>query len=268
MTPYIVKNKITEQTNAVPCGKCPACYKRRVSQWSFRLMQEDKISFSSHFITLTYDTKNIPLTDRGYMSLDIHNVQLFIKRLRKDRRNNGRTIKYYMAGEYGGKTLRPHYHLIIFNCDIASIQECWAQGNIHYGTVSGASVGYTLKYLSKRGLIPQHKNDDRQPEFALMSKGLGKSYLTPAMVKWHGTDKANRMYCNLNDGQKIGMPRYYKNKLYNDSERKAIGAVLRRKMDEKYAKQYQSTQDYTAQFESDKAAFRKMAADRTKNEKL
>lgn len=156
-----------------PCGKCPKCLARRASSWSFRLMQQDKHSDSSLFITLTYDTKHVPITEAGYMSLRKRDVQLFFKRLRKLQNGNQRSpIKYYVCGEYGGRTERPHYHALIFNSQVEKISPAWDLGNVHYGTVEGASVGYTLKYMQKPKVIPKHCNDDRVPEFSLMSKGL------------------------------------------------------------------------------------------------
>lgn len=182
-TPYLVKDKQQKGKQIpVPCGKCPFCLKRRVSQWSFRLMQEEKRSISAHFITLTYDTKNVSISKNGFMSLKKRNLQLFFKRLRKahgvKNAYEGKRIKYFAVGEYGGKSRRPHYHVILFNAKIDLIQEAWNLGSVHYGVVSGASVGYTLKYMSKKKKVPEHKNDDRQPEFSLMSKGLGENYIT------------------------------------------------------------------------------------------
>lgn len=196
----------------VPCGKCPTCKARRVSHWSFRLMQHDKIANSSRFITLTYDTQNVPITAKGFMSLQKRDLQLFFKRLRKA---HGKTnsIKYYACGEYGGKTLRPHYHIILFDADIEKIQPAWNLGHVHYGDVSGASVGYTLKYINKTKKIPLHQNDDRQPEFALMSKKIGINYLTPQMVNWH--KKGKHLYAVIEDGKKISLPRYFKDKIWN-----------------------------------------------------
>lgn len=167
LTPLFLK----EHGVKVPCGKCPECRARRASAWSFRLREEDKISHSSSFITLTYDTRTVPITKNGYMSLSKRDVQLFFKRLRKAHKAEAqKSIKYYAAAEYGGKTKRPHYHIILFNADISLVQEAWNKGSVHYGDVTGASVGYSLKYITKPGKIPQHRNDDRQPEFALMSK--------------------------------------------------------------------------------------------------
>lgn len=181
LTPLTVKRKTVvhgEPKDAlVPCGKCPQCAARRVSQWSFRLMQQDKIAKYSHFITLTYDTEHIPITKKGYMDLSKRDLQLFFKRLRKLVVSKSSTqesnIKYYAVGEYGGKSERPHYHVIIFNVyNLELIEKAWGAGSVHYGTVSGASIGYTLKYISKPNVYPKHKNDDRTKQFAVMSKGL------------------------------------------------------------------------------------------------
>lgn len=229
MTPRLIKAK----GEYFPCGRCPECRARRISAWSFRLMQEDKKSNTSNFITLTYDTKNVPISPNGFMEIKKRDLQLFFKRLRKlhvsrihkskgNIENLGR-IKYYAVGEYGGKSWRPHYHIILFNAKLELIQAAWKKGSVHYGKVSGASVGYTMKYISKKSRIPQHKNDDRTPEFSLMSKGLGMCYLeNEKMLEWHLEDLLNRMYLNIDDGKKISMPRYYKDKIYFDEERRLI----------------------------------------------
>jgi len=213
-TPITRKHETNIYT--LPCGKCPNCYKRRVSQWSFRLMEEDKKSSSSLFITLTYDTNKVPLTKKGFMTLQKRDVQLFMKRLRKANRNQ---LKYFLCGEYGGKTKRPHYHVILFNANLETIQKVWDNGHVHYGQVSEASVGYTLKYMMKPQRVPEHKNDDRDKEFQLMSKGIGITYITDSTIKWHKADIEQRLYLNLTDGKKISMPRYYKDKIYDRDQR-------------------------------------------------
>lgn len=177
LTPITITIPRTEEKQSVPCGKCPKCFARRISGWSFRLMQEDKISDSSHFITLTYNETSAIRTKNGFLTLDKRHIQLFFKRLRKAHSKaqnaNAGAIKYYAAGEYGGKTFRPHYHIILFNARVDLVEQCWGHGHIDYGTVSCASVGYTLKYICKKKKIPMHRNDDRQPEFSLMSKNWG-----------------------------------------------------------------------------------------------
>lgn len=245
-----------------PCGKCFNCLQRRASGWSFRLMIEDKYAKSGYFVTLTYDNDNIPLTAKGYMTLDrpgkkpgqkyadLSHIQKFMRRIRFAQfgRSKG-DLKYYMCGEYGGISYRPHYHVIFFNLDVKYLigsrdakftqmrfleldgkvpYECpsWEYGHITVGCVNQASVGYVLKYMSKPKRIPFHENDDRVKEYSTMSKGIGLAYLTPGAVKWHRSDLNSRMYLNVADGIKTAMPRYYKLKLYSDQDRRDICRFL------------------------------------------
>lgn len=234
-----IRPKHSRDKIPIACGKCLICYKRKISQWSFRLMQQEKVCVSAYFITLTYATKNVPISDEGYLSLSKRDVQLFYKSLRKLHSQYSKqlrkacrklgtkvpeqpSIKYYTVGEYGTRTKRPHYHAILFNAQLELIQGAWDHGGVHYGEVTPASIHYTLSYMCKPRKVPEFDGDDRSKEFALMSKGLGKSYITEKMVQWHLADLENRMYCNLEGGKKIAMPRYYKDKIYSEMERKRI----------------------------------------------
>ena len=203
-----------------PCGKCPACVRRRVSGWAFRLNKQSEQSNSAHFVTLTYNDEHIKKTKNGFETLVKKDVQDFFKRLRKLTKQK---ISYYAVGEYGDTGERPHYHIILFNANPKIVENAWklndtSLGNVHFGDVGDASVGYTLKYISKDKKIPQFNGDDRQKEFALMSKGLGAGYLTENMVKWHTKGNIeNKVYLPLKDGKKAAMPRYYKDKIYDQN---------------------------------------------------
>jgi hypothetical protein len=203
-----------------PCGKCPACIRRRVSGWAFRLNKQSEQRNSAHFVTLTYNDEHIKKTKNGFETLVKKDVQDFFKRLRKLTKQK---ISYYAVGEYGDTGERPHYHIILFNANPKIVENAWklndtSLGNVHFGDVGDASVGYTLKYISKDKKIPQFNGDDRQKEFALMSKGLGAGYLTENMVKWHTKGNIeNKVYLPLKDGKKAAMPRYYKDKIYDQN---------------------------------------------------
>lgn len=227
LTPYSIKNPSPtgERVIPVPCGKCVECRKNRANQWHFRLRQEEKRSHNAVFLTLTYDTDHVPITPKGYMSLDKKShLTKFLNLLRKwhyrnDKYGKDWRIKYYLCGEYGTLSDRPHYHAIMFNVDKLAIAECWQYGDIHIGDVTGASLMYTLKYMVKEGKIPKHQNDDRIPEFSRMSKKLGSNYLDDERnVKWHKAD-INRNYIVDLGGIKIPLPRYYRERIYTESER-------------------------------------------------
>lgn len=245
LTPFHKKDEIKQEYMALPCGKCPACLKRRASGWSFRLVKEEERNNSALFVTLTYDTEHVPITRNGYMNLDKTDLQKFFKRLRK---RCYEKVRYYAVGEYGSKTQRPHYHIILFNATPLVVENSWKInnipiGSIHTGHVTEASIGYTLKYMEKQRIIPMHRNDDRNKEFSVMSKGIGENYLTEKITRWHKNDLDNRMYLPLKDGRKIAMPRYYKEKLYNENERKRI-AFFQKFMAEELLRKEQAEHGY------------------------
>lgn len=198
----------------IPCGKCLNCKANRVSGWSFRLHKEWERSSSAHFVTLTYDEATVPYYGE-YQSLHKIDVQNFLKRLRK---LNPQKLKYYAASEYGPDTYRPHYHIVLFNAIPETIEKAWTQGFSTTTKVTSARIGYTLGYLAKPRIIPAFPQDPRQREFSLMSKRLGDNYLTVAMQRWHSLDYKNRLYCNIKDGKKIAMPRYYREKIFSKEQ--------------------------------------------------
>lgn len=209
-------------------------------------MQQEKVSTSARFITLTYAPKYMTrehgtITDNGFMGLYYRDVQLFFKRLRKAQVSYGKRrnvkvvpIRYYGVGEYGEEYYRPHYHVILFNAVEELIQPAWDLGQVHYGTVTYASIGYCLKYMCKPNRGRRFGRDDRPKEKAFMSKGIGKNYLTDAMVRWHKNDLENRMYVHYEGDKKCTMPRYFKDRLYSAEERLLIAARSIEKLNEQY----------------------------------
>lgn len=199
----------------VSCGRCPLCKKRRASSWAFRCAQHMKVQDSAHFITLTYANEYLVRSSNGLPTLFKRDLQSFFKRLRK---SHDKKLSYYAIGEYGGRRARPHYHVLLFNADITKVVEAWSFGHVHCGDVTKKSVGYCVGYINKaKKFVP--KDDDRDKEFQVMSKGIGINYLTPAMVKWHTDEIEDRAYVLHEDGYKIPMPRYYRDKIYYPDER-------------------------------------------------
>lgn len=209
----------------VPCGKCPACLSKRSNGWIFRLLQQDKVSESSHFVTFTYENKHFTkdsgrITEKGYLTLIKRDFQLYMKRLRKHY-GHAKLLKYFMVGEYGSTTFRPHYHAIIFNAEVDDLQKHWPYGHVHVDLVNGNTVAYTTKYMHKGRLIPVHANDDRLPEFQLFSKGLGLSYINAETIAYHNAD-LSRQYLTAEGGVKVPMPRIYRNKLFSEDVKKKL----------------------------------------------
>lgn len=244
-TPIWVLPKAAFEKVPVPCGRCPPCKIRRVNSWVFRLEQEMLRSSSAHFVTLTYDTHSVPISDNGFMTLRKKDFQDYMKRLRKLTAN---TIKYYAVGEYGTNNRRPHYHAIIFNVPDSSLHaQAWSVhanqfGSVHIGTVTSDSMAYCMKYIDKLGTARQHARDDREKEFSLMSKGLGDNYVNNPQVQSYYKADLSRLHLTKLDGYRIALPRHYRLKLFNEDERRQQRHIITDVLSQKQihdARQYQ-----------------------------
>jgi len=199
---------LSKQDMVVPCGKCPFCLATKRSDWALRLHYEGRCHLTKKFVTLTYADCHLHFKN-GTAQLDKRDVQLWLKRVRR----TGAKVRYFAVGEYGSKTYRPHYHVLLFGeCSDDVIRDSWPLGHVHIGTVTDASVMYCLGYIvNGKGWKMSHK---RVAPFSLMSRrpGLGANYLSPAMIEWHKSDRKN--YAILH-GQKRHLPRYYKCKIFS-----------------------------------------------------
>lgn len=199
---------ISKQDISVPCGRCAFCAIQKRSDWALRLHYEAKKHVGSRFVTLTYANPHLKWS-KGVPQLDKTDLQKFFKRVRRA----GQKFRYYAVGEYGSKTYRPHYHVIMFgDIDEKIVRQSWPFGHVHIGTVTSASVMYCLGYVvNAKG---KGMSYGRVKPFTLMSRrpGLGANYLTKAMIDWHKSDRKN--YAVL-DGQRRHLPRYYKTKIFS-----------------------------------------------------
>lgn len=210
------KNRVS-----VPCGICSGCLKARRMMWTIRLLEEAKIHKEMCFITLTYDEKYLTYGADGLETLVKRDLQLFIKRLRK---NTSKKIRYYAVGEYGPETFRPHYHIIAYGIDINSykqIVESWNLGFVTVGENHERRMGYITKYHVNRGQYKQ----GTLPPFSLMSTrpGLGFNYIE-RMWKHHYKNIDNCYYADFE--KKLPLPRYYKKKLYSQSQLDLIAKAV------------------------------------------
>lgn len=231
---YVLNDEYTSPYKKilVPCGRCPACIVNQANDWRQRLQIEFEQSSSACFITLTYDDKSLPFqtcTDSFGDSYFVpvvckRDVQLFLKRLRK--RFEDCTIRYYLVSEYGPNTFRPHYHAVVFNLPYRlhdgpvshfrcaeAIRECWGNGMIKVDPVTSGRISYVTKYMSCVTDLPEYL----PKPFRLMSRrpGIGFNYFNKkGVVEWHRLTKSNFI---INNGFQCRLPRYYKDKLFDDA---------------------------------------------------
>jgi hypothetical protein len=183
------------RTLALPCGQCIGCRLERSRQWAVRCMHECSLSDHNCFITLTYDDAHLPPGG----SLRYRDFQLFMKRLR--RMHPDRRVRFFVAGEYGDKLSRPHYHACLFNFDFADkkvlsrssrgghelaisgeLSRLWAFGLHSIGAVTFDSAAYVARYCLKKVTgdprLKELHYGLRAPEFACMSRrpGIGADW--------------------------------------------------------------------------------------------
>lgn len=240
ISPITLRTK--DGLNTVPCSKCNYCLANRRADWSFRLYQEFKVAASADFLTFTYEDEKIPLNPvSGIPELRKNDYQLFKKRLRKEAaKYSSLSLRYYACGEYGTKTMRPHYHTILFNLPrevLPKLDSIWSHGFCHRGDVSPASIHYVTKYVI-------NKYDDFEgveKPFALMSRrpALGANYLD-THTRYHQSGLKD--YTNVN-GHKGRIPRYYRDKIFSSFERQVL---LVRNLESADVKYWQSVEKLSA----------------------
>lgn len=196
------------------CGRCIQCQKNRANLWLVRLYHEASYHEASSFVTLTYDNDHIP---PGGL-LRKKDAQDYIKRLRK---NTGLKLKYYLVGEFGERTHRPHYHIILFGISgtEAEIKLAWPHGNVHVGSVQPESMKYVSKYCVKAGkdsspavvlgfgaepLAGAAGASLQRKRWMTCSQGLGLQWSIDNIDDWRESQQTTI------GGKAAGIPRYYK----------------------------------------------------------
>ena len=246
----------------IPCGHCIGCRLKYSRIWADRCMAESLYHKNNVFLTLTYDDTHLPrpldiITETGERKLSPvsplvkRDLQLFIKRLRK--RFSDQKIRYFACGEYGTKSMRPHYHLILFGLSLPDLEllyrndssfqyftseqisSLWQYGFHIITDVNWETCAYVARYIMKKQYgqganIYEEYNFPK--EFTLMSRkpGIGREYFDDHKLdlysdskqcfiptqNGHREIKPNRYYDNLYD---IEYPDHYE--VIRD-ERKAI----------------------------------------------
>lgn len=213
----------------VPCGQCLGCRLDNAREWAIRCVHEARMHELNSFVTLTYRDEDLPED----MSVSVREFQLFMKRLRK---RFGQGIRHFGCGEYGEKTGRPHYHVLLFGLDFSdkkflkrtdygdlytskALESIWTKGNSSIGTVTFQSAGYTARYTLKKQSeeVFQHVWIDpvsgqvfpREREFGTKSKGRnGSGGIGAPYVRKYWKELLRDDFVVV-DGKKMSLPRYY-----------------------------------------------------------
>lgn len=225
----------------LPCGVCFGCRTSNARDWSLRMMHTSRYASSSYFVTLTYSDDYMP--DNGM--LDYRDLQLFFKNARHYFQDENQPFKYFACGEYGDKTLRPHYHFAGFNFKFddlrpfkqtksgwyylsQSLREVWEHGHVIVAPLTWQSAAYIARYVTKkmhganRRYLDEH--DPLTGEFlpfpverAFQSKGLGLDWYNDNHKEIWDLDG-----CLYNNKYLVKPPRYYMKQLEKADPAKAL----------------------------------------------
>ena len=199
---FRAKGPTHEADYQIPCGKCEGCAAATRRDWAVRMYHEAQYHDQSCFVTLTYNDESCP------PALTVEHLQLFLDRLRKKQK-----LRYFITGEYGDQTHRPHYHAIVFGNDFrggrftydidgrmwgnTELERVWSYGAVAIGDFSVGSAMYVAGYTAK-------KIDDKDT-FSIMSKR------PPIGWQWarDNQEQLRRLEHITVEGTKLPIPKVY-----------------------------------------------------------
>lgn len=229
----------------------------------FTLTYREDLSYFDNKLIYPYHTDNIPDPPRQcvprfididtgefYRTVYKKHVQDALKRFREFRRKNdlSTSFSYFITSEYGPRTLRPHYHGIVFGLTRQEFLPFLHDWSFRFGfydckvvkygkksqfTVSSYVAKYCAKGFFENPLVKQRKV---LPTFHLISKKIGYNYVT-THSGYHLDNKSPSSLFNRNsistlvdrmcytfvrdytaDNQttvfKYSLPKYYKEYIY------------------------------------------------------
>lgn len=219
----LCKRPFFGQKGVFGCCQCLPCRVNRLRTWTHRILLEQRVHDKSSFITLTYDNDHLPAGG----TLVPRHAQLWLKRLRKAVAPTA--LRFFLVGEYGDESERPHYHAAVFGLgpeDAQIVEKTWGHGFVYVGDLSPDSAQYVAGYVTKKmTAVDDPRLNGRYPEFARMSlrPGIGATAVSPivdSLTSEHG----------CNELAKVGdVP----SQLLHGSKLMPLGRYMRRKIREK-----------------------------------
>lgn len=249
----------------IPCGQCIHCRLKRSQDWATRCMVEANQYKYNWFLTLTYDDLHLPYntmpivnTDSGEVfevnanlpTLYPKHLTKFVKDLRRrfEYHYNHTGLRFFSCGEYGEKSARPHYHMILFNIPEEAhnklefwkstgsdsslftspdIDQCWTYGISGVGFVTYQSAAYCARYVMKKqtGVGSSVYSDlCIEPEFCNMSRkpGIGRAEFDRNKQRIYEFDE---LYVPYNDTARAVPPPHYYDRLYGLEEPEMMSAI-------------------------------------------
>lgn len=229
----------------VPCGKCAGCRMDASRRWADRCAEEaiTCLPESCWFLTLTYDEHFITSEmevfenlngdwyDNKLLTLYPKDLVDFMKRVRRywEYNYSFQGVRMFACGEYGTQGLRPHFHVLLFNCQIKDLRQervhyvnnipipvyksgimsdLWGKGYCWIEKFDWANAAYVARYVQKKSGLPTKEFNERyieaglEPEFIRMSRmpAIGTEFYEKNRSEWF--KPTNKIFLPTHGGQK------------------------------------------------------------------
>lgn len=207
---------------AIGCGECIECRQKRVREWWIRIEWECKTNKTAgKYITLSFSDESLRQwkNDSNYVCAKA--IELFSQRWYKKFK---KAPRYWLSNEIGGNnTERVHMHGFIWeDVDKETLTQIWKYGNVDISAISEDKIIYCTKYILK----PDKKHEGFKSKI-FASKGIGKGFMDTEIAERYKREGVNaRQYMRTNNGAKIDIPIYYRNKLFTEETREDIWSKL------------------------------------------
>lgn len=120
------------------------------------------------FVTLTFAEEFVP------PELSVRDYQLFMKRIRK---RSPFSLRFFVCGEYGDLTCRPHYHFALFGYPFwhqEELEKAWPFGRVQSVELNEKTAAYVAGYVAKKyENLNDRRLEGKFPEFTRMSNRPG-----------------------------------------------------------------------------------------------
>nr|DAH74866.1 MAG TPA: Replication associated protein [Microviridae sp.] len=287
----------------IPCGQCIGCRIRQREDWTTRIELEarDYPKEQVWFITLTYDDDHVPgmIVKTGEIMRKVQytwkpgekrpssvqillyeDIQKFLKRLRKAYRGK---LRYFVAGEYGEQTARPHYHMILYGWEPTDLENLykihhngyynskwlanlWGMGQVQIAQAVPETYRYVAGYVTKKMYEIDGKKANEYYElgqtkpFACMSlkPGLGDHY-----YQEHKAEIWQQGYIQCTNGKRAQIPRYYEKQMEAENPQRLWRIKQNRQKNAMEQKRLQlESQDYKTVLETKERVTKKQTKKR------
>lgn len=248
----------------IPCNRCEGCAADRKREWTVRQALEAKSypEDSLYFLTLTYSPDSIPAMVRatGELSRGLpaiwhpgqpvpaiaqtllpEDLSRFCESLKRHLKRHpewgvpGKKLKWYACGEYGERTARPHYHLILYGLrpqDLEPVQgrpntrrsayleRLWGKGQIMLMPAEPAAMAYVAGYVAKKmGKGGEYANLGLLPPFQSRTPGLSKDAYEKYKERIYRLDTERLTDIPILGGAAVQPPKYWDRLMLGENPR-------------------------------------------------